>query len=219
MSSFQKLAGTSAPTFQFGIGLVAALLKWTATKFSFRNKADTNYVGIAVQTVDLYDSAGTNKSTLGFPTLAGADRTVNLPTNVPTAGFFVLTDAAGNWSYAAGGNTAICDTVDTTTLVFNSAATVAMFNLPANAIVVDVTVVVDAAFVGGTGATVSIGIAGTVSKYSGSGDADLSAANVYDAGNPGLPSVAGVEAVIATYSAGGATGGSARLLVTYVIPS
>lgn len=218
MALFEKIAGTSATTFQLGIGAVAAMVKWTASKVTLRNKADTNYVGLAAQTVDLYDTAGTRKVTLALATGAAADTTINFPPDAGTAGYVLRTDGATNTTWVAAGSTVQCASIDTTTLAFGTASPQALFTLPANAIVTEVSVIVDTAFAGGTGATVSVGVSGTASKYVGTGDIDLATASEYLV-RPGLASVGTTEALIATYSAGGATAGSARILVTFSIPT
>ena len=66
----------------------------------------------------------------------------------------------------------------------------------------------------------SIGISGTTSKYMGSTQVDLTAAaaTVFEV-EPGLAAVGATENLIATYSAGSASAGAARILVDYVIPS
>lgn len=211
-AQFEKQAGTSAPTYQFGIGIISMLVKWTASRILFRNKADSNYVGASLSVVDYFDSAGTNKVTVGFPTGAGADRTINLPTGAPTAGFALVTDGAGNLSYAAAGNTAANLANDITTLAFGTASPVAMFTLPALGVIDEIMIIVDTAFSGTP--TLSIGITGTLSKYVGTGDLDLTVVGTYRVPLDVIP-VAGTEAMIATYSAGGAAAGAARIFVKY----
>ena len=130
----------------------------------------------------------------------------------------MVTDGVGNLSFAAiaAGNDKIV--TDTTTLAFGSTSPAAMFALPANAVVQSVTVVIDTAFNGTP--SLSAGIAGTVSKYLSATQVDLTqpATTVFEI-EPGLASVGAIESLIATYAAGGATAGSARLQVAYSIPS
>jgi hypothetical protein len=93
-----------------------------------------------------------------------------------------------------------------------------MFTLPPDAVVRRVAVVVDTAFDGTP--SLSVGVTGTTSKYMGSTQVDLTAAagTVFEA-DPGLDADGSSEDLIATYSAGGATAGAARILVEYGVPA
>jgi len=102
--------------------------------------------------------------------------------------------------------------------MLGASSPVAMFTLPANAAVMRVNVIVDTAFDGTP--TLEIGITGTLGKYmattendltSGNGDRWVSTPNSIPSGS--------TESLIATYVAGGATVGAARMLVEYSIPS
>ena len=227
---FIDLLGTTFDKLQVGIGATAVSIKQVAGKLRARNKADTAdapLVGsIIASSGDIMelneDAAGAGadwKMTLARPA-AGmtAARTITFPGEAPTAGFALVTDATGQLSFSAiaAGNDKVI--TDTTTLAFGSVSPLAMFNLPANAVVHGVGVVIDVAFNGAP--SLSVGIAGTVSKYLGATSVDLTqpAAISFDV-EPSLASVGTIEALIATYAAGGATAGSARLLVSYSIPS
>lgn len=230
MGRFIDLLGTSLDKLQVGIGATAVSIKQVAGKLRARNKADSADVAVVGSVIaasgDFLElnedatSAGADwKLTLARPaTGMTAARTITLPGEAPTAGFALITDAAGQLSFsaiAAGSDKII---TDTTTLAFGSTSPLSMFNLPANAVVHGISVVIDTAFNGTP--SLSIGIAGTVSKYLGSTSVDLTqaATTSFDV-EPALASVGSIEAVIATYAAGGATAGSARLLVAYSIPS
>jgi hypothetical protein len=91
-----------------------------------------------------------------------------------------------------------------------------MLTLPANAVVEAVRIIVDTAFNGTP--SVSIGISGTLSKYFAASSVDLLTTGLYE-DYPALASVGTTESIIATYSAGSASVGSARLELDYVIPS
>lgn len=230
MGRFVDLMGTTADLLRVGIGATAVGIKQVAGKLRVRNKADSAdapIVGSVIASsgdfLELNEDAtavGADfKYTLARPA-AGmtAARTITFPAEAPTAGFGLITDAAGNLSFTAmatGNDKAI---TDTTTLAFGSAASVALFTLPIGAIVQGVSIVNDTAFNGTP--SLSIGIAGTVSKYVGATQIDLTqpATTVFEI-QPGLPAPGTAEALIATYAAGGATGGSARILVTFSIPS
>jgi hypothetical protein len=91
-----------------------------------------------------------------------------------------------------------------------------MFTTGAGDILDELEVVIDAPFTGSP--TMSVGIAGTTSKYLGSTDVDLTApAGTIFKVHPGLPA-AGGESLITTYAAGGATAGSARIIVHFATP-
>lgn len=230
MGRFIDLLGTSLDKLQVGIGATAVSIKQVAGKLRARNKADSADVAVVGSVIaasgDFLElnedatSAGADwKLTLARPaTGMTAARTITLPGEAPTAGFALVTDATGQLSFsaiAAGSDKII---TDTTTLAFGSTSPLSMFNLPANAVVHGISVVIDTAFNGAP--SLSIGIAGTVSKYLGSTSVDLTQAATTSFGaEPALASVGSIEAVIATYAAGGATAGSARLLVAYSIPS
>ena len=227
---FIDLLGTTFDKLQVGIGTTAVSIKQVAGKLRARNKADSADVAVVGSVIaasgdflelneDAAGAAADWKYTLARPA-AGmtAARTITLPPDAGTAGFAVVTDGAGNWTYAAIAAGADKVITDTTTLAFGSVSPLAMFNLPANAVVHWITVVIDTAFNGTP--SLSIGIAGTVSKYLGATSVDLTqpTGTSFDM-EPGLASVGAIEALIATYAAGGATAGSARLLVAYSIPS
>ena len=82
----------------------------------------------------------------------------------------------------------------------------------------EVEVVIDTPFTGTPSA--SVGISGTVSKYMAATQLDLTAAAATSyVVNPSLAASGTAESLIITYSAGGASAGSARALVTYSVPS
>lgn len=110
--------------------------------------------------------------------------------------------------------------VDTTSLAFGSTSPVAMYTAPANAVEYMFQVIVDTPFTGGTGATMSIGITGTVSKYVSATQVDLTAAagTIFEV-CPGVIASGSTENVILTYAAGSATAGAARVLGYYSVPS
>ena len=230
MGRYIDLLGTTADLLRVGIGATAVGIKQVAGKLRVRNKADSAdapVVGSVIASSGDFleineDAAGVGadfKLTLARAA-AGmtANRTITFPAEAPTAGFGLVTDGAGNLSYqvlAAGNDKAV---IDTTTLAFGSAATTALFTAPAGAVIIGVEVIVDTVFNGTP--SLSVGVGATVSKYLGATQVDLTqpATTIFDV-QPGLPAAGVAEALIATYAAGGATGGSARILVTFAIPS
>jgi hypothetical protein len=230
MGRFLDLLGTVNTKLQIGLGASGLALKVASSKLRARNVADSadaplvgSVIAASGDALQLNeDAAGSGADwlyTLQRPaTGMTAAQTITLPPNAGTNGFALTTDGAGNtsWSSVASGTDQA--KVDTTALAFGSGATVAMYTHPANAVMVGIQVVIDTPFNGTP--TLSIGIAGTTSKYMASTQVDLTAAagTVFDL-EPGVVASGSAESIIATYSAGGASAGAARILANYVIPS
>lgn len=215
MPAIQKIIGTSSATWLHdAVTATAVLFKQTAGKFLFRNKTDTSYAPIGVLTLDV-NGAGGFKTTLGAGT-QGGDLTITFPTTAGSASQVLQTNGAGITSWVSAGSTAALVSEDTTSLAFGTASPLVMFTLPVNAVVKTCRVIVDTAF-NGT-ATMSVGVAGTTSKYMGTGDIDLLTANSYEV-SPDLVADGTTNALIVTYSAGGASAGAARIVLAYSIPS
>jgi len=225
MGMFSDLFGTTKSYFK--LGLTGVRLKNSSGNLLVRNSADGADAEITASKVNVSgealvlnsDSAGAAadwKVTLQRPA-AGmtADVTLTLPVDDGTANQVLQTDGNGVLSWAAAGSTASSDKVDTTSLAFGTASPLAMFTTGAADVINSIQVVVDTAFNGTP--TMSIGIAGTTSKYSATSDVDLTTAGVYEI-HPGLVA-GGAEALITTYAAGGASSGAARILVHYATPA
>lgn len=224
------LAGTALNFFQIGIGAAALRLKAVSGKIRARNPGDTADVPLvgsvlAASGDDIQlneDAAGSGADwlyTLRRPSSGMSGPVVlTLPPDNGSPSQVLSTDGSGvlSWITVAGGNDK--PVVDTTTLAFGASSPLAMFTLPANAVVRKVSVVIDTAFNGAP--SLSVGITGQTSKYLGSTQVDLTAAagTVFEV-DPGVAPSGSPENLIATYAAGGATQGSARILVEYVIPS
>lgn len=230
MAGFRDLIGTSLTKFQIGIG--GLFVKVASGKLRARNAADSadapivgSVIAASGDQVQLNeDAVGAGADwlmTLNRPA-AGMTAAVNLtlPATVGTAAQVLTTDGstgALSWTTVAGGADKVV--TDTTSLAFGSAATVAMYNHPANAVMIRARVIIDTPFNGTP--SLSVGVVGTLSKYVASTDLDLvnyPAGTVFEV-NPGKVSVGSVEAIIATYAAGGATVGAARIEADYAIPS
>lgn len=228
MGKFLDLFGTTKALFQIAIGGVN--LKNSSGDLVVRNPADDADAALTASTVNVSgnsivinsDAASTGSDysiTIARPTSGmSAAYTFTLPPDDGTADYVLKTDGNGNTSWAANSGATNQLAVDTTSLAFGSASTVSMFTLPANAVVQAVRVIVDTQFNGTP--SLSIGISGTTSKYMSSTQLSLTAAGgtifeVY----PGIAASGSTEALIATYSAGSASAGAARIEVDYVIPS
>jgi hypothetical protein len=147
-----------------------------------------------------------------------ASVSLTLPVDDGTASQVLSTDGNGVLSWISAAGTSDLTHVDTTTLAYNSSATLAMFTLPANSVVEAVEVIVDTAFNGTP--TMTVGVSGTLAKYLGSTDCDLtSVAGTRFRVHPTVAANASTESLIVTYSQGSASAGSARVLVYYSTPA
>ncbi|MBN3906062.1 MAG: hypothetical protein HWQ35_05730 [Nostoc sp. NMS1] len=192
----------------------SAFTKVTASQFE-----TTNDIGLVINS-DAAGSAADWKITVARPSSGmTANYTLTLPTSAGSPSQVLTTDGSGNtsWTTSSGG-TANGQLVDTTSLAFNSASSVSMFTLPANAIVHRVEVIIDTSWATGT-ATMTVGVSGTTAKYAGSNLIDLygTAKDIY-VSTPGETANGSAESLIITYAASTSTAGAARVLVYYSNP-
>ncbi|MEQ6329157.1 hypothetical protein VLF92_12640 [Pseudomonas chengduensis] len=225
---FLDLRGTFSNLFRLGLG--GLQLKSTGGKIRARNAdddADAPLVGSTIaasgDSITLNeDAAGSGADytlTLSRPAAGMTQNlTFTLPADYGTAGYAVVTDGEGGLTFASSAAATNLEATDTTDLAFDSTGTVAMFQLPANAVVRLVAIIIDEAFDGTP--SLSIGVTGELSRYLGSTQVDLTyaAGTVFEV-DPSAAAETTAQDLIATYSAGGATEGAARMLVSYVIPS
>jgi len=228
VSKFLDFIGTTAASFKIAIGGV--LLKNSSGNLLVRNTTDAADAAITAsqlnnsgdQLVLNSDAAASGADwAVTFrrsPTGMTANYTYTLPISAGSPGQVQSTDGSGNtsWITIAAGADKISS--DTTNLAFGTASPLTLFTLPINAVVEAVSVTVDTAFNGTP--SLSIGITGTTSKYMASTQVDLTAVattifEVY----PGRAAIGTTEALIATYSAGAANAGAARIEIDYVVPS
>lgn len=225
---FLDLRGTFSNIIR--LGLAGLQLKSVGGKIRARNATDDADAPLVGSTIAASgDSLVLNEDAAGsgadwMLTISRPDTgmtqalTFKMPANYGTAGFALTTDGAGNLSWASSAAATNLEATDTTDLAFNSTGTVVMFQLPADAVVRLVAIVIDTAFDGAP--SLSIGVTGELSRYLGSTQVDLtSAAGTVFEVDPSAAAEAAAQNLIATYSAGGATQGAARMLVSYVIPS
>ena len=230
MAWYNDLAGTTNGSFLVG---TANIWKAITGGFAARNFADSADAKIQVSTLEAsadsilinYDATGTvNDWTLSLARnpLQIAALILQAPPSKGTDGH-VLRQKAGTAAgvleleLAAVAGSTNQMTIDTTSLAFGTTSPLTLFSTPTGAVISKIEIVIDTAFNGTP--TLTIGITGTTSKYMSSAQNVLTrpAGDGFET-NPKLPSTAG-EALIATYSAGGATVGSARILVHYSVPS
>jgi hypothetical protein len=209
---------TSNSEFAFGsqVSINNEVVNWTTLG---NVRADT-FIGNLSGTI--LTNAQTNITSVGTLTGLTVDGVANLGpvSNVKisggNAGEFLSTDGNGNLSWSAPQPVGMM-TVVSTPFVVSSNATISAFTLPANAIVDTVSIIVDSAFSGGTGATITVGPQGIPTQFAGAGDSDLTTVGRYD-----VPSSVGPVGtpinVELYYTAAGASGGSGRVLITYALP-
>ena len=215
MSVWTKIIGTQ--TGRFILGLSGVSIKNNSGVLDVKNNADSAYASAKAQDVTLFNNTAGFGNTIQTGATQAADYTYTLPLDDGTASQVLSTDGSGVLSWVSAGSTAALWACDTTSVAFGSAATVTMFTLPANAVIDRVSVIVDTAFDGTP--TLSVGVnGGSASKYVGSGDNLLTVADRYDVPNQ-QAAVGGTEALEFYYSAGGASVGAGRVLVTYCVPA
>lgn len=226
MGIFSDLLGTTKSFFK--IGVTGPRIKASGGNVALRNSGDsadveltTSKVNVSGNAIDFNsDAAGSGadwKVTLQRATSGmTADLVLTLPPDNGTPGQVLQTDGDGNLTFVAAGATGHADKLDTTSIAFGSSSPVAMFTTGAGDVLEYFEVVIDTAFDGTP--SVSVGISGTTSKYVASTEIDLTAAaGTVFVIHPGLDAQ-GAESLIATYAAGGATAGAARIIAHYSTP-
>ncbi|WP_138503240.1 hypothetical protein [Nostoc sp. PA-18-2419] len=230
MAQILDLKGTSISSLQIEKGGVR--LKNNSGDLQVKDSADSSFKKVTALSLETTadagivinsDAAGSGsdyKITIARPSSGQtADYTLTLPTSAGSPSQVLTTNGSGtlSWTTVSGGASNGMYT-DTTSLAFNSASSVSMFTLPANAVVHRVEVILDTAWVTGT-ATMTVGISGTTSKYAGSNLIDLygSAGDCYVI-TPNQAANGSSESLIITYAASTASAGAARVLVSYSNP-
>lgn len=214
MSVWSKLIGTQAG--QFILGLTGVRLKNNAGNLDVKNNADTAFADIKVHDAILHNTSSGYDVTLETSDSTTGSYSLTLPVDVGSPSQVLTTDGAGvlSWSSVAAG--ASHWSVDSTSIAFGSSATVTAFTLPANAVVDKVSIIIDTAFDGAP--TMSVGVnGGSASKYAGSGDSLMSLADRFDILNQSVANGSPEDLEI-YYTAGGATTGAGRVLISYCIP-
>lgn len=222
--------GTTLSSFVIGLGTTGVRLKNVSGGLVARDKADAADVPVTGSTLRASgnsiqlnsDAAGTG-SDRTYDIVRPATQAANLQLLLPDKGTdnFVLRQkagtAAGVFELELANPVASSYIPDNTALVFGSTSPVTMFTLPANAKIQSIDVTIVTPFDGAP--TASVGISGNTSKYVSATGIDLkeSATSTFNI-TPGVTPSATAENLIITYSAGGATVGSADFLVTYTIP-
>lgn len=229
MGLWADLVGTTKSLLRIGIGGVA--LKNSSGNLLVRNTGDSADAEITASKANISgndivlnsDAAGAAADWLYTFRVPSSGMTaaviLTLPIDDGTSGQVLQTDGNGVLSWVSAGSTADLIHVNSTSFAYNTGSPIALFTLPANAVIHAVEIVIDTAFDTGT-PTLSIGIAGTTSKYMGTSDVNLkgTAKDVYRT-NPGEPAVGGTEDLIATLVPSTAGAGAGRVLVHYSTPA
>lgn len=229
MSMWTDLVGTVSGYLR--LGLTGVRLKNSSGNLVIRNAADgadaeltAAKVSVSGDAIDLNsDAASTGndwKYTLQRPSSGmSAALTLTLPATTGTSSQVLSTDGAGALSWISAASTSQCETVDTTTVNYNSSSPLSAFTLPANAVVDSVQIVVDTPFVG-TSPTLTVGTAGTPAKYAGTTDSDLTAVTKSRfVVHPNEVAVGTTEAIQIAIGGTALSAGVARVLVTYSVPA
>lgn len=225
------LAGTARTALQIGLTSAAALLKSVTGGIVIRDKGDSADAPLTASELRASgDKIKINSDAAG----SGADWELSLerpatgmtgavafvfPPDEGSPGQVATTDGSGNVTWqtpAAGSSNGLL--YDTTTLVYGDSSPLAMFTKPASGSVPLIKVRIVTPF-NGTAPTLSIGVAGTTSKYVATGQVDLkaTAGTTFDI-DPGLP-LDGSEALVATYNADSSSAGEAEILTFYGQPN
>lgn len=228
MGIWQDLKGTTLGYLRLGIGGVR--LKNNGGNLAVRNSGDTADASVTASTINVSGDGLTLNSDAAnsgsdWPlvlqrAVSGMAQALTLvfPNNYGSPGQVLGTDGAGNLNWVSAASTASCDKIDTTQITYGSTSPVALFTTGAGDVIDKIQIVVDTAFNGSP--SMSVGISGTTSKYMASTDLDLTqpAGTVFEV-HPGKDAAGSAESLIATFSGGGATAGSARILVYYGTPA
>jgi hypothetical protein len=223
--------GTQLNSFLVGLGTTGLRIKNVSGGLVARNKADTSdavitgsQVRASGDSILINSDALSTGSDWAFQLSRNPAQTAALEVQAPpskgTDGYFLRQKpgtSAGILELELAAPVSGAPTIDTTNLAFGTTSPLALFTLPANAIVNKVEIVIDTPF--NNTPSLSIGITGTTSKYASATQIDLTegATTSFEI-TPNVAANASAENLIATYTAGGATAGAARILVTYSVP-
>ncbi|MBA3684650.1 MAG: hypothetical protein H0W72_05350 [Planctomycetes bacterium] len=212
LRTISDLVRTMSTYFRFG----TVRLKDSSGVLEVKNAADAAYVPAAASRIDL---KGSTSGETGFqaPATAGAANIYTLPTADGSSGQVLQTNGSKvlAWATVATGSNA--DKSYTDTIAYNNSSPVTMFTPPALAHIKRVIIDVGTAF-DAVAPSISVGVAGTTSRYMGTTDVDLATVGVYEV-QPCYEEDGTPEPVIITFAAGtGGTVGSAIVTVEYANP-
>jgi len=215
MASWLKIIGTQ--TGRFILGLTGVSIKNNSGTLDVKNNADTAYAPIKVEKITHFNNSAGFGNTWQVSATQAANYTYTEPEDDGSPGEVLSTDGSGVLSWVPAGSTAPCLTAFETTVNFGDSTPITMFTLPAAATVDHVTIIVDTAFDGTANLTVGVN-GGSASEFTTTSDSRLQVADRYDVPYQGLPDPGTLDIEIA-YAAGGASVGSARVIVAYWTPA
>jgi len=204
--TISDLVRTMSVFFRFG----AVRLKDASGTIEARNGADAAYAPVGAASMKLKGATSGETVLTAAATAAGS---YQLPAADGSSGDALTTNANGTTSWTTVATAAGELKSHTEPIAFgDGAGPVAIVTPPANGVIVKIIVDVDTVF-DATTPSLSVGIAGTVSKYMASTDIDLTIVGVYEV-QPMYQEDGTPDEVIATWAPG--TGGSTGALFVTV---
>ena len=220
------LTGTSKPDFQIDANNDGPALQNDSGNLKLVDAAGdsvhTTALDVALEgTSDqiVLDSLGTFPTTISSGTTTEAVQ-VTLPPDNGAPGDILYTDGSGvtTWAAPPGGATNIVQTVRKA-IAFGDSSPITLFNLPADAVVQEVSVLVNTGY-DGTAPQITVGIAGNTSKFTAAIDANLKVIGSYAVTACRRVATSGSpQALIATYVADSSAAGAGFIDITYVVPT
>ena len=214
METWLKTKGTQVG--YYILGFLGVRLKNSSGNLHVRNNGDTAFADVVAKDISISNNTTGYDVTVTTSGSQAADYTLTLPVDTGSTGQVLATNGSGVLSWVSAADTSANWKVETTSIAFGSGSTVSAFTLPANAIIDKVTCIVDTAFDGSP--TLSVGDSVNNSRYMGSGDNLLTLPDRFDVFSD-VQASGSSTAIEIYYSAGGATVGAARILVTYAQPA
>jgi len=192
-----------------------ARLKNNSGVMESRNEDDSAYAVFGAHTLNVHGSNASYKAQIKAAAGSAADVSITLPASAPVAGqALIATDGDGNTEWGSPASNAELTQSVAYTQATSSPATI--FTPPADAIITQVINRVKTA-AGGAGASVSVGVSGTVERDMDADESVMTAARVYTV-SP-MTEVGGTPgAMLLTITPGGQTF-EGLLIVKYTNPA
>lgn len=232
--NMQDLSGSSQASFSVGGAAVGTRLKASGNNLVIRNFADAADAQITASQVNISgdvlvfnsdaSEAGADWKLTLQRAASGmtANVTFTLPPDDGTPGQVLQTDGSGVLTWASAGTTADCWKTVTKEVNFGDSSTITFFTLPADAVSVQVNVVIDTPF-DGTAPTLSVGVnGGSASKFMTATKNNLKAAagsNFAATACMALTPDGSTQDIEIAYSADSSAAGVARVSFTYMVPT
>lgn len=203
------LVGTLKAYFRIG----SLRIKNDSNVLAVKNTGDTGYLPVALSSTQYKNGTGT----VTLQTPIDVTYSLVLPSNDGSTNEVLSTDGSGNLSWASVATSSNQVLAQTENVVYNSSTPIVVFTPPANSVIQKVIVDVDTLF-DATSVNLSVGVAGTTSKYLGTNDVDLATVAVYEV-EPMFQEDGTPEEVIITFAPGSAgSTGSCNVTILYSNP-